>query len=497
MESTRSLLDQLEELANEAITLSNRLACTAEDVRFAQSFHPQSVAAELAASRKILLALSHRLDDVERFLAPASEPASGPTGQAPLFASPQDAVSLRPAAYEESLAEVPSALLGQKWEAAEARLSGLTQLIQKALRAENASDAARNLGDLALEYHRQGKFDEAEGLYRHALAFQEKFLGPEHESVAVILNNLAALLKEQGRLAEAAALLGPSASIPEAGGPHHPETDQSQSNHAGSDLDQEEVTEQELFFDQVLEVMEKNKQATLPEVRAILEKSSEVPEENVPMQRSVEEAAADVSPEPEATAAAPNPPEEQHGNPLDAEQIRLDSEPGPAAAGPPNHPQAPFIIWEPSQRRKPAMPAWAWGVAALAAISICALFVWRSTGRPHQAEVRNAMPAEPPLDLPSAAATETPPIPATTIPSTGTLIFPDLLPGTRVSVDGFPHDLSPDGSFEAALGEGNYNVQLTRPGYEPKSLSVELKAGQTVTIRGKEVTVDSRITGTP
>ena len=46
--------------------------------------------------------------------------------------------------------------------------------------------------------------DEAEALFRRALALKEKLLGADHPDVAVTLNNLGLLLKKQGKLAEAA-----------------------------------------------------------------------------------------------------------------------------------------------------------------------------------------------------------------------------------------------------------------------------------------------------
>ena len=49
----------------------------------------------------------------------------------------------------------------------------------------------------------QGKYDEAEPLYREALAIDKKIYGDDHPEVATDLNNLASLLIKQLRLDEA------------------------------------------------------------------------------------------------------------------------------------------------------------------------------------------------------------------------------------------------------------------------------------------------------
>jgi len=62
---------------------------------------------------------------------------------------------------------------------------------------------AQSLNNLALLYHAQGKYAEAESLYKRSLAIREKVLEPEHAHVAASLNNLAELYHAQGKYAEA------------------------------------------------------------------------------------------------------------------------------------------------------------------------------------------------------------------------------------------------------------------------------------------------------
>ena len=49
------------------------------------------------------------------------------------------------------------------------------------------------LNNLAELYRAQGRYEAAEPLYKRALAIREKALGPDHPAVATSLNNLAGL----------------------------------------------------------------------------------------------------------------------------------------------------------------------------------------------------------------------------------------------------------------------------------------------------------------
>ncbi len=49
----------------------------------------------------------------------------------------------------------------------------------------------------------QGRYAEAEPLFKRALAIMERAFGPGHPHVAVSLENYAALLRETGRNTEA------------------------------------------------------------------------------------------------------------------------------------------------------------------------------------------------------------------------------------------------------------------------------------------------------
>ena len=64
-------------------------------------------------------------------------------------------------------------------------------------------DLATALGNLALVYRDQGKFAQAERLYRRALAIRERSLGADHVLVADSLDALAETLRSNAQQVEA------------------------------------------------------------------------------------------------------------------------------------------------------------------------------------------------------------------------------------------------------------------------------------------------------
>jgi len=71
----------------------------------------------------------------------------------------------------------------------------------------------------------QGKYEEAEPLFRRTLAAREAALGPAHPHTLTLVNNLALLLKAQGKYEEAEPLYRRAlAGREEALGPAHPDT---------------------------------------------------------------------------------------------------------------------------------------------------------------------------------------------------------------------------------------------------------------------------------
>ena len=61
----------------------------------------------------------------------------------------------------------------------------------------------QSLNNLAELYRAQGRYADAEPLFKRSLAILKKALGPKHPDVATILENYAALLWEAGRTVDA------------------------------------------------------------------------------------------------------------------------------------------------------------------------------------------------------------------------------------------------------------------------------------------------------
>ncbi|MFM6631286.1 MAG: tetratricopeptide repeat protein, partial [Microcystis panniformis] len=90
---------------------------------------------------------------------------------------------------------------------------------------ENHPDVAASLNNLAGLYKYQGRYIEAEPLYKRSLSLREQRLGENHPDVAASLNNLAGLYKYQGRYAEAEPLYVRAIAIyQERLGENHPDT---------------------------------------------------------------------------------------------------------------------------------------------------------------------------------------------------------------------------------------------------------------------------------
>ena len=79
------------------------------------------------------------------------------------------------------------------------------------------------LNALAVLYHTQSKYAQAEPLYQRVLTLLEQTIGPDHPTLATTLNNLAVVYEAQDKYAEAAPLYQRALALIERTlGPDHP-----------------------------------------------------------------------------------------------------------------------------------------------------------------------------------------------------------------------------------------------------------------------------------
>jgi tetratricopeptide (TPR) repeat protein len=82
--------------------------------------------------------------------------------------------------------------------------------------AQSVQEAGR-LNEKANQIDKQGRYSEAEPLYKRSLAVVKKALGHDHPKVAAVLNNLTEVFRKQGRYEDAEPLYKRSLAIKEKG----------------------------------------------------------------------------------------------------------------------------------------------------------------------------------------------------------------------------------------------------------------------------------------
>ena len=140
-----------------------------------------------------------------------------------------------------------------------ARKSGNYQLSWRAASPEDIelAEAAR-LNQQVLQLLQEGKYNEAIPLAEKALATRQKIL-VEHPHVVESLNNLAELYKNQGRYPEAEPLYKQSLQmIKRLLGKQHPNVANSLNNLAGLYINQERYSEAEPLYQQSLRIYKQN-----------------------------------------------------------------------------------------------------------------------------------------------------------------------------------------------------------------------------------------------
>jgi CHAT domain-containing protein/Tfp pilus assembly protein PilF len=128
-------------------------------------------------------------------------------------------------------------------------------------------DVGQSLNNLTLLFQTQGRYSDAEPLYKRALAIPEKAFGLDHPDVGLSLNNLGVLFQTQGRYSDAEPLYKRALAIREkAFGPDHPDVGQSLNNLAVLYQTQGRYTDAEPLLKRVLAIRKKVLGADHPDV---------------------------------------------------------------------------------------------------------------------------------------------------------------------------------------------------------------------------------------
>jgi len=122
-----------------------------------------------------------------------------------------------------------------------------------------ARDNSLVLNEIALVYYNNANYEEAEPLYKRALALNEASFGKDHPEVATNLNNLAELYRVTNRLAEAEPLIKRALAIDEASfGKDHPKVATRLNNLAALYYATNRLAEAEPLYKRALEIYEKS-----------------------------------------------------------------------------------------------------------------------------------------------------------------------------------------------------------------------------------------------
>jgi CHAT domain-containing protein/Tfp pilus assembly protein PilF len=157
-----------------------------------------------------------------------------------------------------------------KYADAEGLFKRALAIKEKALGADHP-DVANSLHNLAIVYEEQAKYADAEGLFKRALAIWEKALGKDHPDVANTLNSLAVVYWKQGKYADAEGLYKRTLTIKEkALGADHPDVAATLANLAGVYKEQGKYADAEGLFRRALAIREKTLGADHPDVATSL-----------------------------------------------------------------------------------------------------------------------------------------------------------------------------------------------------------------------------------
>jgi CHAT domain-containing protein/Tfp pilus assembly protein PilF len=141
----------------------------------------------------------------------------------------------------------------------------------------NNRDLAAALNNLAQIYGDQGHDDQAEPLYKRAIALMEKGTGQGSVEIAPLLNNLAALYQRQSRFTEAEPLFKRALAVSEKSlSREHPDVGRALNNLATLYVKQEHFADAEPLFQRALAIYQKVAGPEHPAVATVLNNIGQV-----------------------------------------------------------------------------------------------------------------------------------------------------------------------------------------------------------------------------
>ncbi|AWL93464.1 CHAT domain-containing protein/Tfp pilus assembly protein PilF [Bradyrhizobium ottawaense] len=144
-------------------------------------------------------------------------------------------------------------------------------------KTSNNRDLAAALNNLGQIYADQGHDDQAEPLYKRAIALMEKGTGQGSVEIAPLLNNLAALYQRQSRFTEAEPLFKRALAVREkALSREHPDVGQALNNLATLYVKQEHFADAEPLFQRALAIYQKAAGPEHPAVATVLNNLGQV-----------------------------------------------------------------------------------------------------------------------------------------------------------------------------------------------------------------------------
>lgn len=144
-------------------------------------------------------------------------------------------------------------------------------------KTSNNRDLAAALNNLAQIYGDQGHDDQAEPLYKRAIALMEKGTGQGSVEIAPLLNNLAALYQRQSRFTEAEPLFKRALAVSEKSlSREHPDVGRALNNLATLYVKQEHFADAEPLFQRALAIYQKAAGPEHPAVATVLNNIGQV-----------------------------------------------------------------------------------------------------------------------------------------------------------------------------------------------------------------------------